>query len=105
MSSLAGISLDASTLATPTAGVDRNDPKKIAGAAKQFESLLVGEMLKSMHDADSGWMGTGDDSTSGPVMQMADEQFASALTNSGGLGLTSMVARGLAQESGAGHQR
>ncbi len=63
----------------------------------QFEALLVGQILKSAHQEDGGWLGAGEDQTAGSAMQMADEYFARALTSHGGLGLARMITAGLDQ--------
>jgi Rod binding domain-containing protein len=68
---------------------------KAADAAGQFESLLIAQMLKSMRESESGWLGTGDDSASDSAMAMAEEHFASAISAAGGLGLAKIVGRGL----------
>jgi Rod binding domain-containing protein len=72
-----------------------DDPKRAAGAAKQFESLLIAELLKSSHSDESGWLGTGEDSSSSSAMQMGEEQLAQAMSNAGGLGLATMIQKGL----------
>ena len=74
------------------------DGRKIQAAASQFEALLIGQMLKSMHDAEGGWLGTGDDEASSSAMEYAQEVFAQSLAANGGLGLSRLVAAGL--ESG-----
>jgi Rod binding domain-containing protein len=71
------------------------DPAKIRDAAKQFESLLIGQMMKSMHDSEGGWLGTGEDQSSSSAMEYGQEIFAQAMSASGGLGLANMVAKGL----------
>ena len=68
---------------------------KSANAAGQFESLLIAQMLKSMRESESGWLGTGDDSASDSAMAMAEEHFASAISAAGGLGLAKIVNSGL----------
>jgi len=30
------------------------DPRRVAAAAEQFEALLIGQMLKSVHESDQG---------------------------------------------------
>lgn len=71
----------------------RDSPEKIRNAASQFESLLIGQMLKSMHeDGEQGWLGTGDDQTSEAAMGFADEYLAQAIAQHGGLGLAKMIA-------------
>ena len=89
-------------LATPvlTTGIDPSQkspdsPQKTQEAATQFEALLVGQILKSAHDEEGGWLGTGEDQTADSAMQMADEYFARALTSHGGLGLAKMITAGL----------
>ncbi len=58
-------------------------PKNIVEAAKQFEALLIGQMLKAAHGDDSdGWLGSGDDPGSSTAMEMAEGQFAQALAQS-----------------------
>jgi Rod binding domain-containing protein len=72
-------------------------PQKTKEAAVQFEALLVGQILKSTHEEDGGWLGAGEDQTASSAMQMADEYFARALTSHGGLGLARMISAGLDQ--------
>jgi Rod binding domain-containing protein len=87
------------SLVAPTLSVSSKDsPEKILDAATQFESLLIGQILKSAHE-DEGWLGTGDDRTAGAAMGMADEYFAKAMAARGGLGLAKTVAAGLTQAS------
>lgn len=78
-----------------TAARPKDDPAKITTAAKQFEALLIGQMLKSMHDSEGGWLGTGDDESASSAMEYGQEIFAQELANNGGLGLASMIAQGL----------
>ena len=71
------------------------DPAKIRTAASQFEALLIGQMMKSMHSADGGWLGTGSDDSASSAMEYAEESFAQAMASKGGLGIASLVSRGL----------
>jgi flagellar protein FlgJ len=73
----------------------KDDPVKVKEAAKQFEALLIGSMLKSMRDSEGGWLGTGDDDSASSAMEYAQESFAQALANNGGLGISALVANGL----------
>jgi Rod binding domain-containing protein len=68
---------------------------KTADAARQFEALLIGQMLKSMRDSEGGWLGTGDDEASASAMEYAQEIFAQSLSANGGLGMAKLVMRGL----------
>jgi flagellar protein FlgJ len=76
----------------------KDDPKKVGDAAKQFEALLIGQMMKSMGEAEGGWLGTGDDQSGSSAMEYAQETFAQSLSAKGGLGLASMVVKGLEKE-------
>jgi len=84
----------AATDARPSvAGV--NQEQKTKDAARQFEALLVGEMLKSMRDSEGGWLGTGDDQAGSSAMEYAQEMFAQSLSAKGGLGLATLLTQGL----------
>jgi peptidoglycan hydrolase FlgJ len=72
-----------------------NEAGKIKDAARQFEALLIGQMLKSMRDSEGGWLGTGDDEASSSAMEYAQEMFAQSLSANGGLGMASLVMKGL----------
>ena len=86
----------AATDVTSLAAKPKTDsPEKILKAAKQFEALLVGQMMKSMQDSEGGWLGTGDDQSSSAAIEYGEEAFAQAMSASGGLGLAQMVAAGL----------
>ena len=74
----------------------KDSPEKIRQAASQFEALLIGEVLKTVHSAKGeGWMGTGDDESSESTMALGDEYFARAISERGGLGLAKMISAGL----------
>jgi hypothetical protein len=53
-----------------------DSPQKTKDAAAQFESLLVGQILKSAHEEEGGWLGSGEDQTAASAMQMADEYLS-----------------------------
>jgi Rod binding domain-containing protein len=81
--------------ATSLAAKPKDTPEKIMNAAKQFESLLVAQMMKSMQDSEGGWLGTGEDQSASAAMEYGQEAFAQAMSASGGLGLAKMLAAGL----------
>jgi Rod binding domain-containing protein len=63
---------------------------KIEGAAKQFEALMIGQMLRTARE------NTDDQDSSGSTMlDLADQQFSQVLANNGGLGLATLVVKGL----------
>ena len=85
-----------SGLGANVSSVQRDSPEKIREAASQFESLLIGQVLKSMHeDGEEGWLGTGEDQTAASPMSLADEYLAQSISKHGGLGLAKMIARQL----------
>ncbi len=73
----------------------KDDPARIVSAAKQFEALLIGQMMKSMHDSEGGWLGTGDDESASSAMEYGQEIFAQSMAQSGGLGLANLIAMGV----------
>lgn len=66
-------------------------PRNVAEAARQFEALLIAQLLKAAHGEDQGWLGTGEDTGDSTASSLAEEQFAQALAQSGGLGLSSQI--------------
>ena len=84
----------------PPAERPQSSPAKIEWAARQFESLLISQLLKSMHEPDSsGWLGAGEDQSADSAMELAEEQFAQALASGGGLGLAKLIMQGLSNQS------
>lgn len=78
----------------------KSDPARIERAAKAFESLMIGQILKSSHaDGSANWLGCDDDPAGESATELAEEQFAQALASSGGLGLAKLITRGLSAES------
>ncbi|HLK49886.1 MAG TPA: hypothetical protein VKT49_17205 [Bryobacteraceae bacterium] len=79
----------------------KDSPEKIKDAARQFEALLISQMMKGMRESEGGWMGTDEDDASSSAMEYAQEMFAQSLTAGGGLGLANLVAKGLIAPSEA----
>ena len=77
------------------AATDAKSTEKLADAARQFESLLIGNMLRSAREAGGGWMG-GEDQSADSIIEMAEQRFAQLLASGGGLGLAKLVTQGLA---------
>ena len=77
------------------------EKQKQLGAAQDFEALLISQMLHSMREEGSGWLGTGDDDASSVAFGFGEDQLAKALTKGGGLGLSKVIAAGLAAKSAA----
>jgi Rod binding domain-containing protein len=72
-----------------------NEQKGVT-AAKDFEALLIGQMLKSVREEGSGWLGTGDDEAGSAAYSLGEDQLAKAMAVGGGFGLSKVIAAGLA---------
>ena len=84
------------SVTAPAADGSKDSPVRVHDAARQFESLLLGQILKSARQAaGGGWLDDGEDQAGGIATEMAEEQFAQALAQSGGLGLTELIVSGL----------
>ena len=84
-----------------TGGAIPKDTTKIKEAAQQFEALLIGQIMRSSHASDGGWLGS-DDSSSSCATDFAEEQLANTIAEQGGFGLAKMIERGLARDVPAG---
>jgi Rod binding domain-containing protein len=75
-------------------------PDEISKAATQFESLIIGQVLKAARQSsDKGWLGTGDDQTGDMAMEMAEQGLAQGLAAQGGFGIAKMVSAKLRREA------
>ncbi len=81
-----------SALTVSPAGIDQSSHNsgKIAGAAKDFEALMIGQMLKSIHE-EGGWLGSDSDDAGNAASGLADEQLAHSMAANGGLGLSRVI--------------
>jgi Rod binding domain-containing protein len=67
-------------------------PAKLAEAARQFEALMIGELLKSADSEKSTWLDDDDaDNASETAVGMAQTQLAQAMASRGGFGLASTI--------------
>jgi Rod binding domain-containing protein len=78
-------------------GAAPSEPKpcNAAEAARQFEAVLIAQMLRSAHESGEGGMGPDQDSASATMWDQAAQQFAKVLANNGGMGLARLVEKGL----------
>ncbi|HNY40633.1 MAG TPA: hypothetical protein PKJ41_09565 [Bryobacteraceae bacterium] len=74
-----------------------DSPEHIRETARQFESVLLGMILKSMRESSGaeGWLGAGEDQSLSGISELAEQQVAEALSSAGGLGLAKLVVDGL----------
>jgi peptidoglycan hydrolase FlgJ len=78
-----------------------SSPEKVKGAAEQFEALMISQLLKTARESgsSSGWLGTGQEDEAGQTsLDMAEQQLASVMAKSGGLGLTKIITQGLTKK-------
>ncbi|SRR5579871_3990109 len=65
---------------------------KISDTAKQFEALVVGQVLKAAREASQGgWLGGDSDETGELTLEMAEQGFAQALAARSAMGIAKMV--------------
>jgi Rod binding domain-containing protein len=96
----AELSISAALPSIATAGVKASDCKKPEDAAKQFEALLIEQMLQSARAGGSGgWMNESEDESGSALSELAEQQFAQALAANGGIGLAKLVANSLSRAS------
>ena len=70
-------------------------PQTLEAAAKQFEALMIAQLLKEARGDEGGWLGSGQDAGNATAAGLAEEQFAQALAQSGGLGLSAQIVSSL----------
>jgi len=93
-----------SSLAIPPLNLTAAAPQsgKTKGAAQQFESLLIGQVLHAAHESGSGWLGSPEDSSADSATDFAEQQFADVLAKAGGFGLAGMISRNLDRAAPSG---
>ena len=88
---------DGAAAVTPPAA---QPPKSIADAARQFEALMIAELLKEARGEEGGWLGSGADSENATTAALAEEQFAQSLAANGGLGLSKQIVSAMSRPPG-----
>ena len=88
------MNISALTAATPN---PLPDPAKVRDAGRQFESLLIAQLLQSARSSGAGWLGTPEGSSSDCATEYAEQQFAETLAQAGGIGIAHMVEQSLQQ--------
>jgi len=95
--------------ALESASGKRDTPEKIPGVAKQFEALMIGQILKTARESSGGgWLSDEDDQddqTGSLVMEMAEQGMSQALAARGGLGIAKMVATNLERGESSGETK
>ncbi len=94
------VSSGLANLMVNSSGAANTKGSKLHEAAQSFEAMMIGQMMKSVRESsDSGWLGSsGDDPSTGSAVEMAEQHFAKALAQGGGLGLAKMVEQSVGQQ-------
>jgi Rod binding domain-containing protein len=71
-----------------------DDPERVREAASQFEALLIHQMLRSLRESGTGGFADGD-AAGECATDFAEQQFAEAVCERGGLGLADLIRTGL----------
>jgi Rod binding domain-containing protein len=79
---------------TPDATPDATALKR-NGAAKDFEALLIAQLLHTVRGEGSGWLGSGEDQSSDAAFGLGEEELARSIASSGGFGLGKLIEQGL----------
>lgn len=74
-----------------------NDPKRMAAAAQEFESVMLGQWLQSAESSFGSAPGGSEDEDQGgqQMKSFATQQLASQFAAQGGIGIAKMVLAGL----------
>lgn len=87
-----------SALAAPAA---ENEPR-LREAARDFEALLIGQILRSFRsEIEEGCLGGGDSSAAATMLEFAEQHLAQVLSRQGGLGLHEIIVQGLRRKDDA----
>lgn len=87
--------MEASAIRTQTPSGEPAPPRDLESLARDFEALLVGELLKAARAGGSGgWLGE-EDAAAESALGLAEQELARAIAAGGGLGLARLALEGL----------
>jgi flagellar protein FlgJ len=98
---MSDMAITSAALPAAAAPSKADSPEKVHDAAQQFEALLIGQILRSARQGGSGWFSDGEDPSGEIATDYAEQQFATVLSQNGGLGLADMISKGLDQRQAA----
>lgn len=75
----------------------KSTPERVAAAAKEFEAVLIEQMLKEARS--SSGLSEEQDQASATLREIADQQFARLIASQGGLGVTKVLLESLKKSS------
>ena len=76
-------------------------PAKLADAARQFEALMINELLKAADSEKTTWLGDDADNASETALGMAQTQLAQSVASHGGFGLARTIERAMTKPTPA----
>jgi Rod binding domain-containing protein len=87
--------------ATSVGANSSTNAASLSSAAKEFESVLLGQWLKDAESTFGTVPGNEEDDAGGEQMkEFAVQHVATAITNTGGIGIAPMVEKALAKQAG-----
>ncbi|WP_018878983.1 MULTISPECIES: flagellar assembly peptidoglycan hydrolase FlgJ [unclassified Thioalkalivibrio] len=100
MQARAALASDPSGLQDLARGARSGDQKGLEAVAREFEAMLIGQMLKQMREASLG-DGLFDNDQSKMYLEMQDQEFAKAMSQGDGIGLRDALMRQLSAQQPA----
>jgi Rod binding domain-containing protein len=74
--------------------------KRLRGAAREFEAMLIQHMLRSARESSLKGRAVAPGAVQGFHRDLADQEMARAVTGAGGLGLADILLQGLSRQAG-----
>lgn len=81
-------------------GTSPAEVKRLRGAAREFEAMLIQHMLRSARGSSLKGRAIAPGATEGFHRDLADQELARAVTASGGFGLADVLVQGLSRQAG-----
>ena len=81
-------------------GTSPAEVKRLRGAAREFEAMLIQHMLRSARESSLKGRAIAPGATEGFHRDLADQELARAVTASGGFGLADLLVQGLSRQAG-----
>ena len=70
----------------------KNDSSELEKAGKEFEALMIAQLLKSVRETgDGGWLGSGGGDSNNSILQLAETQLAQAMAERSAFGIAALV--------------
>jgi Rod binding domain-containing protein len=90
------------TLAQLNEKPDPDSPAKVADVAKQFEALMIGQVLKAARaSSDGGWLDDGEDQTEEMSLEIGEQALSQAMASRGTFGIANLITKSIEQHDNA----